>query len=66
MEHTERKLVEVKDQRMREGVLEGLCVYDDGTEEWREPTSATVEIVNDRTGETVQATDVKIGGVSCG
>lgn len=60
-----RTLVEVKETRTRDGVLEGLCVYDDGSEEWRPPSNVTVEIVNDRTGEAVEVTDAKIGGVTC-
>lgn len=63
----ERKLVRVSDVRTVEGGgVEGLCEYEDGTSEWRPPDVASVEIVNDRTGESADVTDVKIGGASCG
>lgn len=65
MPPAERTLLRVAETRMRDGKLEGLCVYSDGSQEWKPPAKATVEIVNDRTGEAAEVTEVKIGGVAC-
>lgn len=42
--------------------LEGLCLYSDGQREWRAPSSVQVQIVNDRTGEQVPVSDVRLAG----
>lgn len=59
---TVRKLVGVGETRMRNGQIEGLCEFDDGSSEWRPPAKVEVEVINDRTGERADVTNIRVGG----
>lgn len=59
-----KTLIGVLKTRVRDGQLEGLCKYSDGSQEWKPPASVDVQVVNDRTGESAEVRDVKIGGAS--
>lgn len=63
-------VVELLDTRVtNEGKLEGLVKLSDGTVEWREPSSVTVEgrvtRAADGSVEDVQISNVSLGGESC-
>lgn len=60
----DKKLIAVLETRTRDGLVEGLCKYDDGSEEWKLPASVEVQVVNDRTGESAEVSDVTIRGAN--
>lgn len=60
----DRELVRVLDHRtVIGGGIEGLCEFSDGSREWRRPANVEVSVVNERTGEHAEVSDVKIEGV---